>query len=168
MARSRQLDISFDDKAVHDAVMRMEQRVIPNKPRGSSVWDRVLAAVLDAEKEQFATQGEGFWARLSPKYAAWKAKHGGGQLLVFNGVHGKTQPRSLIGSLTERGNVYQRVSMGAELFRFASIDPTAHLHQNGQGVPKRPVVFLGTIYPKIKEALVESARDFERAWGGAS
>lgn len=166
MPAYKPLDISFDDKALHDAVRRMQQHIVPNKPRGTSVWDHVLAGILEAERGEFATEGEGKWPRLSPKYQKWKARHGGGRILVFSGVKSGTIAHSLINSLTQKGAAYQKVSMGAEMFRFSTVDPTAHLHQVGRGkrLPARPVVWLGSIYPKVKEALTESAREWEGAW----
>ncbi len=99
-------------------------------------WQSLAARFTRMEAKQFGSQGgfgSGGWAPLSPRYAAWKAKHYPGKgILVRTG--------ELRRSLTQR-------PLGTEVLEKSfmvigsNVEYGAH-HQRGGGLPRRrPVEF---------------------------
>lgn len=76
--------ITFDfygDTQVDRTIARMQDRVEDATP----VWETLVGRFIALEKRQFATQGaaaSGGWAPLSPRYAAWKARHYPGKKIL--------------------------------------------------------------------------------------
>lgn len=99
------------------------------------VWEELADRFLDDERRQFQSEGaygSGRWAPLSPKYAAWKARHWPGRgILVRTG--------ELVASLTQGPQV--RVITPSQMAVGSAVDHGKY-HQRGQGVPRRRPVEL--------------------------
>jgi hypothetical protein len=101
----------------------------------SPAWQVLADRFLDIEERQFATQGaygSGGWSPLSPKYAAWKARHyPGAPILVRTG--------ELRDSLTNGPDI--RVITRSAMAVGSGVDHGLY-HQRGDGVPqRRPIEF---------------------------
>jgi phage gpG-like protein len=124
--------IRFDiigDAAVERVLENMRMRVENAKPAFDAIGD----LLAEAETKQFETEGDygsGGWAALSPKYAAWKAKHYPGKpILEATGA--------LRGSLTSRPFGVEEVSATRAVFG-TDIEYAAY-HQTGtEKMPARP------------------------------
>lgn len=100
------------------------------------LWHALADDFVSIEQRQFATEGgygSGGWSPLSPKYAAWKARHYPGQPIL-------QREGDLVESLTSR-------PLGVEVIdarRMVIGSDIAHgeFHQLGDGVPQRRPVEL--------------------------
>lgn len=122
-------------------------------------WDTLADRFARAEKRQFDTEGAyggESWSPLSPKYAAWKAKHYGTMPILQRERHLYTQ-------LTSQpfGVDVRELNMAM----FGTALPYAKFHQDGDdNLPKRRVVAL-TDYEKrawvkvIQEHLHNAAKE---------
>lgn len=76
------LTLSFyGDKQVDRTLANLELGAADARP----AFDAIADDFLKIERRQFATQGgagSGGWAPLSPKYAAWKARHYPGKTIL--------------------------------------------------------------------------------------
>lgn len=104
-------------------------------------WPMLVPVVTQWWKRQFETEGAfagAPWQPLSPAYAAWKArKRPGKPILQFDG-HMKRAVSS-----PRRSQTPISLTLSVE-------DPTLGYHQEGKGVPKRPVIF-GEPLPPLAE-----------------
>lgn len=103
----------------------------------SPAWEVIADSFARAERKQFRTEGgyaSGGWPALSPKYAAWKARHYPGQpILVRTG--------DLRRSLTERPFGIEVIEPGR--MRIGSDVDYGGYHQHGGGsLPRRRPVEL--------------------------
>lgn len=118
-------------------------------------WRLVIPRVRGWWKAQFDTEG-GFvgaaWTPLSPAYAAWKARHHPGKgILQATGqlkqaasrAEAYVTPRTLTMIIDDSGPAH---------------GPVLHYHQDGDGVPKRPLVF-GDPLPAIAAAELDQAAE---------
>jgi phage gpG-like protein len=99
-------------------------------PRG---YFELAADILrEITEEQFASEGGGRWAPLSPAYAAWKMTQVGARpILTFSGRMRR--------SLTERGGENIREVTNDEM-KWGSRVPYAVFHQRGTArMPARPI-----------------------------
>lgn len=113
------------------------------------IWGAITSKLFDIEREIFDSEGRGQWAPLSPRYAAWKARHYPGQpLLVLTGAMRQAFTNS----------------SGAEIVRQPqsllvkwSTPEYAKYHQTGTTyMPARPVL---VVERQDVEAIAEVARD---------
>lgn len=96
----------------------------------SEAWEAIADRFLGAEARQFSSEGgygSAGWSPLSPRYAAWKARHyPGAPILVRTGELRRT--------LTEGPEV--RVIAPHDAW-IGSAVPYGRFHQAGDGVPRR-------------------------------
>lgn len=122
----------YGEQQVDRAVGRIADNVENATPAFEALADRFAAA----EQAQFASQGAyggAAWAPLSPAYAAWKAAHFPGPILVRTGA--------LRGSLTSRP--FGVETIGAMQAVFGTAVSYAGYHQSGTSkMPARPPVKL--------------------------
>lgn len=100
-------------------------------------WEEMADSLLAAEQAQFSTEGgyaSGGWSPLSPRYAAWKAKHYPGQpIMVATG--------DLRADLTSRP--FGIESIEPHQMAIGSDNEVGGYHQRGDGNnPQRRVVEL--------------------------
>lgn len=122
----------FGEEQVDRTIVRMIDAATDARP----AWEAMADSFQQAEARQFRTEGlygSGGWAPLSPRYAAWKARHyPGATILVRTG--------DLRDSLTRR-------PFGVEVILprraiFGSDVRYGGFHQRGDGVPRRRPVEL--------------------------
>ena len=122
----------FGDQQVSRTLVRISENVQDARP----AWEAIADDLQQAESQQFATEGgfgSGGWSPLSPRYAAWKARHyPGAPILVRTGL--------LRDSLTQRpfgveDLEKQRMAVGSDVEH-------GRFHQRGDGVPTRKPVEL--------------------------
>lgn len=125
----------YGEAQVDRTLARFEARALDARP----AWEVLHAMFLRAETRQFNSQGaygSGGWPPLSPRYAAWKARHYPGRpILVREG--------DLRASLTEANDGAHIYVAEPHLFITGSSDPVGAYHQAGAGhLPRRrPVEF---------------------------
>jgi phage gpG-like protein len=111
-------------------------RFADNVGDAQPVWNALADRFVNVERRQFATEGaygSGGWQALSPRYAAWKARHYPGKPIL-------QREGDLIDSLTRR-------PLGIEVIEPAfmvlgSGVPYLKYHQLGDGLPQRRAVEL--------------------------
>lgn len=117
-------------------VERTLERFAEHAEDVSPAWEAIASRLTVVERRQFASEGRtgsGGWAPLSPRYAAWKARHYPGQpILVATGA--------LRRSLTTRPLGIERIEPH-EAWLGSDID-YGGFHQRGDGVPRRRPVEL--------------------------
>lgn len=124
-------DLSVDP-AASDTINRWSRRLRNAQPAFNEMAD----FVADSQKDWFATSGNGTWAPLSPKYAAWKRKR-----FPKRGIlHGPDRPGhrglQLRDQLTRRPFGYERITPRS--MTIGTTLPYARLHHQGAGpLPKR-------------------------------
>lgn len=95
-------------------------------------WEAIANRFAHVERRQFATEGKhgsGGWAPLSPKYAAWKARHYPGKPIL-------QREGDLVRSLTRRPFGIERIE--PQQAWLGSDVPYGAYHQNGAGrLPRR-------------------------------
>lgn len=116
-------------------------------------WPKVVPLVTGWWRRQFETEGAFAgrpWPRLSPTYAAIKARtHSGRGILI--------RERDLYNAAMNPRRVQTPSSLTLSIE-----DPKVSYHQEGDGVPARPLVF-GDPLPLVAEAELEhEAREFVR------
>ena len=145
------VDFVIDDKSAYAAIRRMTTNVSDFR----KFWPPVMDAILEGEGRYIESRGAGSWPELTPKYAKWKAAHGGGSLLELTG--------GLKASLTEKGAPRQKFTRGQKALTFASTWPTAHLHQKGKPrMPARPVIDAES--PVMQKAIQDAFADIAHKW----
>jgi phage gpG-like protein len=101
----------------------------------SEAWEAIADRFVVAQRRQFASEGgygSGGWSPLSPRYAAWKARHYPGK-----GILERTD--ELRRSLTEGPEV--RIIQPHDAWIGSTVG-YGRYHQGGDGVPRRrPVEF---------------------------
>src|SRR5262249_1635778 len=107
-------------------------------------WQEVVKDFHQVEAAQFGSQGSagpsGAWAALSPEYAAWKARHGGGGILQFT--------RRMMESLTGEGGE-SIVDIEPMSLRLGTRNRVAGYHQRGtRRMPQRKVIDLPESFKK--------------------
>jgi phage gpG-like protein len=124
------ISLSFDfygDVQIDRTLERFSDAVEDARP----AWEAIADRFAHVERRQFGTEGRhasGGWAPLSPRYAAWKARHYPGRpILVREG--------DLRASLTQRPFGVERIEphdawLGSDVAH-------GRYHQRGQGVPRR-------------------------------
>ncbi|GLW22941.1 hypothetical protein DI270_017360 [Microbispora triticiradicis] len=122
----------FGDRTVDRKLVRFQGRVRDASP----AFEQIADDFLRIEEKQFATQGghaSGGWVPLSPNYAAWKAKHYPGKLIL-------QRESDLVESLT-RGPEIRIVEPDQVILGTAV--PYAQYHQHGgERLPARPPIAL--------------------------
>jgi phage gpG-like protein len=122
----------FGEEQVNRTIMRTVDAADDATP----AWEVLAKSFQLAQRKQFRSEGlygSGGWAPLSPRYAAWKARHyPGAPILVRTG--------DLRDSLTQR-------PFGVEVIEpryavFGSDVDYGLFHQQGDGVPRRRPVEL--------------------------
>lgn len=117
------------DRALNELARRMGDL--------SPVWRDILADWKAQQRTVFSTQGSSIgsnWQPLSPRYAAWKAAHFGGQMLVRSGglraaVEGRSgtgfyeriAPLALNFKITDPKAFFQ-IALGRPLTRFGDME----------------------------------------------
>lgn len=99
------------------------------------VWEALADRFLDDERRQFESEGgfgSGRWSPLSPRYAAWKAKHYPGRGILVRTGEGRA-------SLTSGPQV--RAITPTTMVIGSAVDHLRY-HQRGDGVPRRRPVEL--------------------------
>lgn len=91
------------------------------------LWGETIIALTEAERDWFATEGDGTWKPLNPAYAARKAS-------LFPGKPILRATDTLYESLTEPK--YAAAIAGPNMMVFGSDDPVAEYHY--RGTPKMP------------------------------
>lgn len=118
-------------------VDRTLARFADNVADATPVWEALAAKFQAAERRQFATEGRyasGGWPALSPKYAAWKARHYPGKPILEREGHLKA-------SLTERPFGVEAIEPGYMVLG-SDVSYGAY-HQKGSGrLPQRRPVEL--------------------------
>lgn len=68
------------DVQVDRTLEAIDERIVDMRP----AWEALQARFLRVERRQFESQGRysGGWAPLSPRYAAWKARHYPGKTIL--------------------------------------------------------------------------------------
>jgi len=130
------LNLSFDfygDSQLNRTLARVTEDVSDL----TDAWEEMADSLLAAEQKQFSSEGSyasGGWSPLSPKYAAWKARHYPGQpILVATGA--------LSASLTQRP--FGVESIEPHSMAIGSDNEVGGYHQNGTDkMPQRRVVEL--------------------------
>ena len=118
-------------------------------------WRVVTPMVRRWWKAQFDTEG-GFaghaWTPLSPQYAAWKARHYPGK--------GILQATGQLKQAASRAQSYATPSTLTMIIDDAgpAHGPVLQYHQEGEGVPRRPLVF-GDPLPAIAAAELDLAAE---------
>ncbi len=120
---------------------------------GKHVFPRVVPALEAAAAAQFDGEGVGTtgrWAQLSPKYAAWKAKH-------FPGAPILQRTRALMAGLTDSSATTARREVSNDALSFGTAGVGyASFHQTGtQKMPARPPIDMGADF---EEALLAAAQ----------
>ena len=121
-------------------------------------WHAILDDLDTVEAKWFDTEGGGSWRPLSPRYAAWKAKHYPGRpLLVREGF--------LRDALTNRGGRFRTEAIREHDARVSVHLPYAGEHQRGTAtLPARPVI---GINDQDRQRWVRLIRRFVMAEKGA-
>lgn len=99
-------------------------------------WDVIATSFARAERRQFRSEGgyaSGGWRPLSPAYAAWKARHYPGRLIL-------ERTGALKRSLTERP-LGVEVLLPRRMVIGSDVD-YGRYHQRGDGLPRRRPVEL--------------------------
>jgi hypothetical protein len=120
-------DLYFDDAKLTRAIQRIRMRTADLRP----FWVEFRDELLDAQKEWFAGHGGGKWSHyVSPRYAKWKAAHGGGDVLVQQSV--------LIASLTKKRGKWQVYRTRPTEMVFGTREVSALMADRGaRGVQKK-------------------------------
>lgn len=121
----------YGDQQVDRTLDRFEARALDARP----AWEAMADLFLVIERRQFATEGRygsGGWAPLSPRYAAWKARHFPGKTIL-------RRTDELFTSLTE-GPQIRIIEPGFMVL--GSAVPYGKYHQLGDGLPRRRPVEL--------------------------
>lgn len=120
------------DPTTGATLTRWSQRLRNARPAFNEMAD----LIADSQKEWFATAGNGTWAPLSPKYAAWKRKR-----FPKRGIlHGPDTPGhrglQLRDQLTRRPFGYEKITNTS--LTLGTTLPYARHHHTGAGrLPKR-------------------------------
>lgn len=127
-------EIEPNDVLLSRAISRLGEYATDLRP----LWDRIQEDLRDSERKQFDSEGKQSgrpWAPLSPRYAAWKAKHYPG-----NGILVRTG-RLRIAATGTGGELEVRKSQREFLWRL--LVPYAKYHQGGTSrMPQRRPVDL--------------------------
>lgn len=111
------------------------------------LWGEVVIALTEAERDWFATEGEGSWKPLNPEYAATKAR-------LFPGKTILRATDTLYESLTTP-NLAASLKNPDQL-EFGSDDPVAEYHYKGTPkMPKRNPIIPITRQREIVRGLLE-------------
>lgn len=133
-----------------DDLVRFAERVEAMAERARDLtpaWRGWGDDVADAFREQFLTEGvrllKNTWAPLSPRYAAWKAKHFPGQTIL-------RRTDEMMTHFTRRPLVVERVE--PQRSAFGSKGVPEKFHQGGtRYMPARPIA---RATPELKAAAV--------------
>lgn len=133
-------------KVHSDAFTRIRSRIealnLSDGDRSGPLLVRLDAVAREAAKEGIASRGNGLWAPLSPRYAAWKAAHGfGSRMMVMAKPYRGRGPAQLQRKFTlakEAGHIKRWV--GGMRYQFGADDDVAAIHEAGTGLPRRSVV----------------------------
>jgi morphogenesis family protein len=124
--RSELLGVDAAQRALDELARRMGDL--------SPVWRDILADWKSSQKQVFSSEGASIgahWAPLSPRYAEWKARHYGNQMLVRSG--------SLRAAAEGHGSgFFEKIAPLALNFKIT--EPTAQFHHE-----TRPITRFGEI-----------------------
>ena len=127
--------LSFDfygDVQLERTLARFDANVDDMTP----AWEAMADEFAAIERRQFATQGRyasGGWAPLSPRYAAWKARHYPGKPIL-------QREGDLVESLTRRPFGIEVIT--PDTMVVGSDVEYGRYHQHGDGLPRRRPVEL--------------------------
>ncbi len=118
----------FGDAQVDRSLEGLEARGRDLAP----AWEQIADRFVEAEKAQFSSQGEwgsGGWQPLSPRYAAWKARHYPGATILV-------RTRELLRSLTQGPEV--RIIEPHDMWIGSRVRYGAYHQRGGRHLPRRP------------------------------
>lgn len=118
-------------------VDRTLARFADNVQDATPAWEALAVKFQRAERRQFATEGayaSGGWPALSPRYAAWKARHYPGKPILEREGHLKA-------SLTERPFGVEVIEPGYMVLG-SDVDYGAYHQRGGPNLPQRRPVEL--------------------------
>ena len=143
--------VNVDDAAADRMVRVLSSQL--SDLRG--LWPRVEPLVRSWWKRQFETEGAFAgdpWQPLSPAYAAWKAKHA-----MRSGILQATGQAKRAASNPRSVRTPESLTMTIEDAGPAH-GPVLQFHQEGDGVPRRPLVF-GDPLPAQARAELQGVAD---------
>jgi phage gpG-like protein len=123
----------FGEPQLSRTLARMTEAVDDLRP----VWEALADRFASLEGRQFATEGRygsGGWAPLSPRYAAWKARHYPGKTIL-------RRTDDLYRSLTERPLGVEVIEPRFAIFGTAVEYGQYHQHGTAHMPRRRPVEF---------------------------
>lgn len=141
----------IDDAQVKRALIGVTRKVEDMRP----FWTKLDKALQVAEEGYFSSEGGGTWAPLSPKYAEWKARNGGGELMVLSGA--------LRQSLASSGGEHI-FSKSQTWMKFGTRNHTGNLWKNRAGKQRN---VLDGKSPQIQEAIATEVGKFADELGVA-
>lgn len=116
---------------------RTLERVADNVEDATPAWEAMADRFVTVERRQFSSEGRyasGGWAPLSPRYAAWKARHYPGQKIL-------QREGDLIRSLTERPFGVEVITP-QKMWIGSSVEYGAYHQHGGPRLPRRRPVEL--------------------------
>lgn len=118
-------------------------------------FNEIAGVMAGLQKDWFATEGQGSWAPLSPKYAAWKKKHFPKRGILHGPDRRGHKGLQLRDQLTKRPFGYERITRH-EFIYGSTLDYSKH-HRLGAGnMPARdPLVPLTPQTIKILQHIIQ-------------
>jgi len=151
-----EIDVKPSLDQLKQAIINVEKEVMQDL---RSYWeDYATLAVIEEIARIFATEGYGQWPPLSPKYAAWKAKHypGKSMLRLTDAYFKASTQRNAGGNIAHYTKDY--MEWGADLGYFESLVgfPYPIVHEKGGSKhPQRAVYELAEQSETLQNALVD-------------
>ena len=117
-------------------------------------WGELVPVVANAAERIFRTEGKGQWAPLNPQYAAWKARfYPGAGILMRTGAYFE--------AATTPGGAYNVIEIDDNSLTYGveGLDYPVY-HEEGRGVPARPVFALLENDADLEETATEALSQF--------